>query len=489
MKNYRPISLLNIDRKILSKLLANRLGQVLPNIVSLSQTCSIKGRSIFDNIHLIRNLYDYIESKNISACFIQFDQEKAFDRVSWPYMYNMLRAFKFSENFIRWIYVLYKDIKSSVIVNGHVSEPFLLSRSVRQGCSLSPLLYVLCIEPFVNLVQNDPAIKGIVTPGGKYHVKMSLYADDNTTVLTDDISISNLFKHVHDFQLISGSKVNYSKSCGMFLGKWKSRSDHPFGISWVKNCKSLGYKFGFGLSDDDIWNSLYVKFNQKLNLLSTRSLSYKGKSCILHMFALSKILYYVTAQVIPSHYLNMLQKDCFHFIWRSKFEPVARKTLYLKFADGGLNVPNIDLKIKSFYLSHMFKLLNNYNAAWTEFAIYWIGLDLRKYKSSFASNMRPHSESFVPPFYSKCLKVFHEFIDLLDIKPELCISWTIKQVYIALINHDSYVPKCVKKILMLISKFALGIYLVQQLILIAEIHVTSCYMTRCLLTVFYIINE
>ena len=63
---------------------------------------------------------------------------------------------------------------------------------------------------------------------------MSLYADNNTTVLTDDKSMFHFFRHVSDFQKVAGSKINYNKSCGMFLGKWKNRSDHPFGISWVK---------------------------------------------------------------------------------------------------------------------------------------------------------------------------------------------------------------------------------------------------------------
>ena len=100
VKNYRPISLLNIDRKFLSKLLANRLGKVLDSIIGISQTCSVPGRTIFDNVHLIRNIIDYVEQKNINACFICLDQEKAFDRVSWSYLYHTLVSFAFSDTFI-----------------------------------------------------------------------------------------------------------------------------------------------------------------------------------------------------------------------------------------------------------------------------------------------------------------------------------------------------------------------------------------------------
>ena len=79
MKCYRPISLLNIDYKIISKVISQRLGTVLPRIIHLDQTCAVKGRPIFDNVHLLRNIVDYTERKDLSACFISLDQEKAFD--------------------------------------------------------------------------------------------------------------------------------------------------------------------------------------------------------------------------------------------------------------------------------------------------------------------------------------------------------------------------------------------------------------------------
>ena len=441
VKNYRPISLLNIDRKILSKVLATRLGKVLPSIIGITQTCSIPGRTIFDNIHLLRNIISYVEQKNLTACFICLDQEKAFDRVSWPFLFSTLQSFGFNDSFIHWIKVLYQDIRSSVIVNGHISEPFALTRSVRQGCSLSPLLYVLCLEPFAKVIQDDPHINGIKTPGGKFHVKMSLYADDNTTCLSDEKSISLFFKHVSDFEKVSGSRVNYKKSCGMFLGKWKSRSDHPFGISWGKNCKLLGYRFGYDLTDDDLFHDLLSNFERILNLWKSRGKSYKGKSSILNTFVFSKLIYFIQAQIVPSHYINMFQKRCFNFIWGRKLEPISRKTLYSHMLKGGLNVPNLELKIHSFYLCHIFKIINNYNTPWVEFAVYWTGLQLKKYNPSIASNNIPHSE-IIPPFYVKCLSVFTDFVE--NCKSNVNSLWTVKEIYNYFIENMNIEPKCVR---------------------------------------------
>ena len=91
----------------------------MPSIIDIDQTCSVKGRSIFDNVHLIRNVINYINQKDLSACFICLDQEKAFDRVSRSYMFNTLTAFGFHENFLKWIHFLYNNISSSVIINNY----------------------------------------------------------------------------------------------------------------------------------------------------------------------------------------------------------------------------------------------------------------------------------------------------------------------------------------------------------------------------------
>ena len=438
MKCYRPISLLNIDYKIISKVIASRLGKVLPKIIGIDQTSAIKGRSIFDNLHLIRNVIDYVDQKDLAACFICVDQEKAFDRVSWSYMFDTLKAFGFSENFIKWVKLLYTDVSSSVIVNNHISDTFLIKRGVRQGCSLSPLLYVICFEPFANKVRSLDEIKGLKMPGTKKELKQTLYADDGTTILTSEPSIQIFFHWVKLFGRVSGSKVNYDKTRGMFLGKWKTRSDHPFGISWVKCHKILGYYFGDNNSADETWSKVFLKFDKTLNLWRTRRLSLKGKSTVLNSLGLSKILYYATAAELPSHYATIVQRSAFRFIWDSKFEPVARNTMYLEFLKGGLNVPNFRLKCEALQLCHLQKLICNHDANWTHFARYWIGIQLRKYNSSLASNSIPHSD-YIPSFYKTCLSSFKK---LIDINPDISFgNLTCKFFYNVLLDACNIRPK------------------------------------------------
>ena len=103
---------------------------------------------------------------------VSYDQAKAFDLVSHEYLFNVLRAFVASEKFVSWIALLYTDISSSVLVNGFISVSFSVLRSIRQGCPLSALLYVLCIEPLAIGIRQDPRIRGLKLPGARERVRL-----------------------------------------------------------------------------------------------------------------------------------------------------------------------------------------------------------------------------------------------------------------------------------------------------------------------------
>ena len=150
LTNWRPISLLNVDYKIISKCLCNRLRSVIGTIVNVDKTCGVPERSIVDNLHLIRNVITYVNDKDLQCALVTLDQAKAFDRVSHTFLFKtlLISAFLFGPQFIKWIQILYNGIQSKVLVNGFFTDAPPLFRSVRQGCSISPLLYVLYIEPF-----------------------------------------------------------------------------------------------------------------------------------------------------------------------------------------------------------------------------------------------------------------------------------------------------------------------------------------------------
>ena len=441
VKNYRPISLLNYDYKLISKVITNRVKNVLEHIIHPDQTCTVPGRTIFDNLHLMRNIIDYCEQKHSPLAFISLDQEKAFDRVNYDFLFQTLSAFNFGPSLIRWIQTLYNDVCSSVIVNNHISDPITLHRGVRQGCSLSPLLYVLVLEPFAIKIRGDEQITGVKLPGTSQICKLSLYADDSLAICTCDASVKRVLHWCSLYGCASGAKLNLQKTKGLFLGKWKSRSDHPFGISWVENCKLLGIKFGNNLTADDIWQPIYSKFVKTLNLWKQRHLSFVEKSIVVKILACSKLWYVGSVCILPVHYLQLFEKAIFRFLWPSIAEPLKRTVCYNLTSKGGLDIVNINVKLQSLRLKHLQNILYNKHSKYVFLSVYWVGHSLRHFQPLFASNSRPHS-AIISTFYKKCIQDLSYFLSL-DNNLSF-ITMTTKQFYQIVLETIVTEPRIIK---------------------------------------------
>ena len=133
IKNWRPISLINVDAKIGSKSVARRMCKVLPNIIHPDQCAYVKDRLISDAIRTIDDVMWYTRSRCIEGMLVAIDFEKAFDSVDLKFLIRVLEVFNFGPNFIQWIKTFYNGAKSCVVNNGYTSHYFDLERGVRQG--------------------------------------------------------------------------------------------------------------------------------------------------------------------------------------------------------------------------------------------------------------------------------------------------------------------------------------------------------------------
>lgn len=286
---------------------------------STDQTCSVPGRSIVDNCHLLRNILDYIEQKDSSGIYLCIDNEKAFDRVSHKHLFRLLKAFNFGPNLTKWIQLLYFEARGSVIVC-FISEPFSLSRGVHQGRALSPLLYVLSLEPLLNKIRADPKIEGIKVPGSKIEVKISAFADDITCALSSRLSVAHVLNVCKLFEAASGSKLNLLKTNGLWLGRWADCPDKPYGIYWTSDpMRIVGIRFASRspkLLYDVNWGSLYDKVVSTFNLWKGRHLSFKGGLSLINIIGLSKLWYVGSSAYLSDKWLNLLEHAQYLFLER-----------------------------------------------------------------------------------------------------------------------------------------------------------------------------
>ena len=140
LKNWRPISLLNVDYKIASKVLAERLCKVVPKLIHSDQSGFVKGRFIGESVRTIYDIMEYTKYKNIPGIMLCLDLEKAFDTLEWPFLFKTLKRMNFGKTFIKFVKSLYSNISSCIMNNGLSSKYFQVGRGVRQGDPLSPYL-------------------------------------------------------------------------------------------------------------------------------------------------------------------------------------------------------------------------------------------------------------------------------------------------------------------------------------------------------------
>ena len=177
-RNWRPIALLNVDYKLAARVVAGRLLKVIHLIVAKDQTCGVPGRFIGENVAIVRDVVSFASRTGVPLAILSLNQEKAFDRVDWGLMHAALGRMGFKYSFLRWVSPFYSQVQSAVIVNGHLSRFFSLSRGVRQGCPLSPLLYVLVAEVLAVNIRCNSRIRGLSLPGVPLVVSpVHLYAD------------------------------------------------------------------------------------------------------------------------------------------------------------------------------------------------------------------------------------------------------------------------------------------------------------------------
>nr|BAC82621.1 pol-like protein [Danio rerio] len=409
LKNWRPITLLNTDYKFFTKILATRMSTVLEDVIHPDQACAVPGRKITDSLLLIRDAICYARDRNIRLAVVNLDFEKAFDRVSHQYLLQVLEKMGFPGRFLAWVGLLYNDLVSKIIVNGHLTKAVNICSGVRQGCPLSPLLYVVCIEPLAQLLRRDKWITGFKIPGGLI-ASCVLYMDD-VTLLTTDLTSARRAMDLTDFYgRASGARLNRKKSEAQLFGPWGNVVTEGLELTFKENdFKILGVKFDKEGGGGQNWNDILTKVNQKLGFWGLQKLTMEGKILIFKSVILPLILLVSSVFSPPRRFIRKLERAVFYFLWGSKWERLRRTELKKKPEHGGKGLPDPHLFLGSRFTALHFSYAltpsrENKTAAMTRF---WMGSYLRtlkvlavdlKYPVSF--NL-PREYDFIKKFLKK----------------------------------------------------------------------------------------
>ena len=312
LDNYRPITLLNVDTKLIAYSLAQRIKPVLSKIIHDNQNGYIKNRYIGFNIRQIQDLIDYSEKFNIAGALLFLDFSKAFDSLEWVFMYETLQKFGFPESFINWVKTLYTDIKGCMMNNGWISSTYTIQRGIRQGCPLSSLIFVLAVEILACRIRQETNIKGfqLKLDSTTHSLKISQLADDTTLFLASRQEVSLALNLIEIYGTLSGLKLNRSKTEGIWLGKLKHSKDKFENVNWTRRpIKSLGIYFGTNKSECYKLNTekILEKSEKSLKSWKMRNLTIIGRITIVKSLILPNITYLASVSVIEKEFIQNLK--------------------------------------------------------------------------------------------------------------------------------------------------------------------------------------
>ena len=355
-----------ITCKIAAKSIANRIKTVLPDIINNDQTGFIKGRFTGENIRLIDSVIGFAKERNIPGLLLVLDFEKAFDTIEWPFIRKTLRYFGFGDGVINWMNIFYGNVESCVLKNGWASNFFEIQRGVRQGCPLSPYLFVLTVEVLAKAIRENKNIKGILV--NQNEIKISQYADDMTLILDGSkSSLEASLKILDKFGAVSGLRLNDKKTEALWIGSNTGKDQIIFSernFKWPKyKVKSLGVWISVDPEATIMlnYNERLAKVRNVLNCWKYRRLTLIGKITVLKSLATSQLVYMLSPLRTDVNAIKEANKIFYTFLWNGKGDKIKRDVMINDYPNGGLKMIDIQSFSKSLKVTWIKKYLDTEN--------------------------------------------------------------------------------------------------------------------------------
>ena len=409
VKNFRPISLLNITFKMITKALSNKISPFLENLVHPDQAAVIRGRSIQNHNHNIRDLISLAKLRGDHSCILSIDQQKAYDRVSHEWMRKVLKENNFGPNFLKWISILNEGATSKILLNKSLTNEFTLHRGVRQGDVMSPILYILTLEPLLEKIRQDVSITGLHIPN-RGTQKLLAFADDTNFFTNDTRSIVNILDTFKNFGRASGSLININKTKCMDIGKGVDQ-DKPNDVQTVEQIKLLGIFYTNSLNQESKanWDHISKQIESKINKIYYKQSSIFGRAILVNTFIEPKLIYPATSLDPPPEVLNFFKKATRAFIFKGTIPLIRHDTLIQSKEEGGINLHDIFSKIISFRLKYLYQVLNNPNRF--PIACYFLTSNL---DTLFEDNLEANV-GIIPQFYSIIIDIYKKHKDIFHL--------------------------------------------------------------------------
>ena len=294
---------------------------------------------------------EHAESKQIQGLLMQCDFLKAYDSISWEYVNEVIRKYGFGTYFQRWMSVFYSSRahRARITVNNFLSPQSKIERGIRQGCPLSCLICVLCMEPLLRKIRSDDGIRGMTV--SHTEIKLSAYADDLTVILDgSEASLRNAVAVFNDFREGTGLQLNVRKTMCTWIGSARQQRAPicpDVNLKWIpigEPLDLLGVKIF-----QDAKHTREINYHHKIEEIeramspwTQRSLTPLGRVLLVKSLLLAKFVHLFAVIENPEKTdMARLESLLFKFIWGKK-DKIKRGVAKKQFLEGGIGAPDVE---------------------------------------------------------------------------------------------------------------------------------------------------
>eukprot|EP00253_Pinus_taeda_P015168 PITA_15168 len=376
----KGISLCNSSYKIFTKIIASRLKPLLPMLISDNQGGFIANRQISDSILVVQEAIHSSQARNEKGFILKLDLANAFDRVRHSFLFAVLQRMGFSSLLINVIRCCISGPWIAPLINGRPGPSFQSSRGLRQGCPLSPYLFILMAESFSSALdqkRQSGLITGIKFEDGIKNINHSQFADDTLLLGGATTIIARRFKSLLDkFMRYSGGKINYLKSC-IYGWNVSAQMIHNIANTFGVPCKLdwdsfsyLGMPVTLGKAKTGVWDLTLDKMKRKLQRWGTLWLNPAGRQVLLKSGLSSLPLYQFSLAHAPASFHQKMDSILRYFLWqggkneKKKFNLVNWKQVIQSPENGGLGIRSPSIMNLAFGGKLIWRLMDNQPAWW-----------------------------------------------------------------------------------------------------------------------------
>ena len=296
--------------------------------------------------------------------FIDF--EKAFDSLEWSFIRDTLRSYGFGASLINWVKTQYGRTESCILNNGWPSNFFEIQRGVRQGCPLSPYLFILSAEVLATAIRKNINIKGISVNGEE--IKLSQYADDTTLILDGSHeSLLSSLAMLDDFSKVSGLRLNDNKTGALWIGASIGNDKIQLSGKELKLPKDKVKSLGLWISTDREL-SASLNYNEKLEKVKEilrcwkyRRVTLIRKITVIKSLVVSQLVYLLSPLCSNYKVLTEINDLLYTFLWNGKGDKIKRRVMINDLGAGSLKMIDISSFNKSLKNTWIKKYLDNNN--------------------------------------------------------------------------------------------------------------------------------